>query len=309
MKPIKAVSIIGAGAMGAAYASILYDFDRQGVHFIAGRSRRDQLENEGLIVNGTYYSIPVVTPEDRETPPDDMVIVAVKFHQLTQAIEDMKNRVGPDTIIMSVMNGIDSEEQIGAVFGMDKVLYAISVGIDAIREGNQVTYTNQGKIFFGEPRNEVLSEKVLRVKNLFDQAGIICEVPEDMIRMLWWKFMINVGVNQASAALKATYGVFQESPEARELSAAAMREVIRIANAEGVDLSEGDIEAWNQVLSRLSPAGKTSMLQDVEAGRKTEVEMFAGRVMTLGRKHGIATPVNEKLFKTIRDIERQEIRK
>ncbi len=302
--PIKTVSIFGAGAMGASYAAILYDMDRESVHFVAGGNRYEQLRRKGIIVNGVHYTIPVVTPDEQNTPGDDLVIVAVKYHHLPQTIEDMKNRIAENTIIISVMNGIDSEEQIGAAFGMKRVLYAIAVGIDAVRQENSVIYSTQGKIYFGEPKNVILSERVKRLKSFFDRVGIFYEIPEDMIRIVWWKFMVNVGVNQASAALNATYGDFQTSPEARNLMEAAMKEVIQIAKAEGIQLSEDDIAKWYQVLSGLSPSGKTSMLQDVEAGRKTEVEMFAGKVLELGRKHTIPTPVNEMLFKTIREIER-----
>lgn len=301
--PIKTVSIFGAGAMGASYAGILYDMDRESVHFVAGGNRYEHLRRKGIIVNRVHYTIPVVTPDDQDTPGDDLVIVAVKYHHLPQTIEDMKNRIVENTIIISVMNGIDSEEQIGAVFGMERVLYAIAVGIDAVRQENSVVYSTQGKIYFGEPKNIILSERVKRLKSFFDRAGIFYEIPEDMIRIIWWKFMVNVGINQASAALNATYGDFQTSPAARNLMESAMKEVIQIAKAEGIQLSEDDIAKWYQVLSVLSPSGKTSMLQDVEAGRKTEVEMFAGKVLELGRKHTIPTPVNERLFKTIREIE------
>jgi 2-dehydropantoate 2-reductase len=302
--PIKTVSIFGAGALGASYAGMLYDMDRESVHFVAGGNRYEQLRRKCIIVNGVQYTIPVVTPDDQNTPGDDLVIVAVKYHHLPRTIEDMKNRIVENTIIISVMNGIDSEEQIGAAFGMERVLYAVSVGIDAVRQENSVIYSTQGKIYFGEPKNMILSERVKRLKSFFDQAGIFYEIPEDMIRIVWWKFMVNVGVNQASAALNATYGDIQTSPAARSLMESAMMEVIQIAKAEGIQLTEDDRAKWYQVLSGLSPSGKTSMLQDVEAGRKTEVEMFAGKVLELGRKHAIPTPVNEKLFKTIREIER-----
>ncbi len=115
--------------------------------------------------------------------------------------------------------------------------------------------------------------------------------------------MINVGINQASAALRADYAVFQRPGEARSLMDAAMREAIAIAKEMGVTLTEADIADWYKVLDGLRPEGKTSMLQDVEACRKTEVEMLAGKAIELGRRFGIATPVNEKLFEVIRKIE------
>jgi 2-dehydropantoate 2-reductase len=299
---IKNVAVVGAGALGAAYGGMLLDADRQGVAFVAAGGRLERLRREGLVVNGKKYEIPVLDPDD-PSPPADLVLVAVKYHDLDDAIRDMKGRVGKETVIMSVMNGIDSEERIGAVYGMEHVLYAVSVGIDALRIGNRVTYTNQGKIYFGEATNPHISERVGKVQALFDKAGIVYETPADMLHVLWWKYMINVGINQASAVLRAPYGVFQTSKDARELMAAAMREVIALAEKLHIALSEQDMADFDPFLMRLSPQGKTSMLQDVEAGRKTEVEMLAGKVIDMGRREGVPTPVNQMLYDQIKKIE------
>ena len=303
MKPlIETISVIGAGALGGAYASFFHDMDNHCVSFIASGDRFERLHREGLIVNGKHYNIPVLRPEDM-LPPSDLIIVAVKHNHLNDAIREMKNRVGQETTIISIMNGIESEMKIGAAYGVGKVLYAVSVGIDGLREGNRVNFKKRGKIFFGEARNPFISDRVRRIQNLFDRAGIISETPPDMIRILWWKFMINVGINQASAVLRAPYSVFQTSQEARALMESAMQEVIMLADKEGVQLSKEDIKNWETVLFGLNPEGKTSMLQDVEAHRKTEVEMFAGKVIELGMRHNVPTPVNQKLFDMIKEIE------
>jgi 2-dehydropantoate 2-reductase len=115
--------------------------------------------------------------------------------------------------------------------------------------------------------------------------------------------MINVGINQASAVLRAPYGVFQTSKEARELMESAMREVIALAGKVHVSLSEQDMADFDPFLAVLSPQGKTSMLQDVEAGRKTEVEMLAGKIIEMGRCVGVPTPINQMLFDQIKKIE------
>jgi 2-dehydropantoate 2-reductase len=299
---LETVSVLGAGAMGAVYASKFYDMDKNCVSLVAEGQRYERLKENGLIVNNVHYSIPVVRPED-EAPPSDLIIVALKHHHLPQGIHDIRKRVGANSLMLSVMNGIDSEEQIGTVYGMDKVLYTVAVGIDAMRQENIVTYTTQGRLLFGEAKNSTLSKRVRQVQSFLDRAGIAHETPEDMIRMLWWKYMVNVGVNQASAVLRAPYSVFQRSQEARGLMESAMREVISLAKAAGVHLSEEDLEEWYSVLSGLGPEGKTSMLQDIEARRKTEVEMFAGRVVELGHIYGIPTPVNETLLSIIKVTE------
>jgi 2-dehydropantoate 2-reductase len=297
------VAILGAGAMGGAYATRFLQASGFSTSVLARGDRYERLQREGWVVNGTPFSIPVVDP-DRVTEPADLIIVALKHHHLPGAVHDLENLVGHDTTILSVMNGLDSEETLGSIYGMDKVLYAIAVGIDAVRQGNRITFTKPGKIYFGEASNTAISPRVRRVQAFLDRAGIAHETPPDMIRVLWWKFMINVGVNQASAVMQAPYGVFQSSPEARALMETLMREVLALARAEGVNLVEQDVEDWYGFLSTLSPQGKTSMLQDIEADRKTEVEMFGGKVLELGQLHGIPTPVNETVLRIIQVLER-----
>jgi len=302
VKPIEKIAIIGAGAIGASYASMFHSMSRGSVLFVADEERFLRLKQAGIVVNGKRFDIPVhlAGQVDLEV---DLAIVAVKHHHLGMAIADLNGIVGEQTTIVSFMNGIESEEVLGSAFGAEKVLLSIVLGIDAVRVGNSTTYSNQGRVFFGEALNVLHSERVTVVKVLFENAGIRYVIPDDMKRALWWKFMINVGINQASAALRAQYRLFQTPGEARSLMDSAMREVMAIAQSRGIDINENDIESWHEVLSTLSPHGKTSMLQDVEAGRKTEVEMFAGKVIELGKELGIPTPVNYGLFRAIRAIE------
>ena len=152
MASIENVTIVGPGAMGAAYASLLYEANPGCVQFVADGKRYERLCREGLIVNGKHYAIPVVRSRDR-IPPSDLVIFAVKHHHLDDAIRDVQSIIGDATDIMSVMNGIESEDRLRVAFGVEKVLYAVAVAIDAVRMGNEVSYANRGKILFGEARN------------------------------------------------------------------------------------------------------------------------------------------------------------
>jgi 2-dehydropantoate 2-reductase len=307
MVEIKSVVILGAGALGAAYASMLYDMDNTCVSLAASGERYQRLKADGLVVNHEHYAIPVLSP-DEESSSADLIIVALKHHHLSEALPALKNQVGDNTVFLSVMNGLDSEAIIGSVYGEEKVLYGIAVGIDPLRSGNVINYTTGGTIFFGEADNAVLTDRVKTIQALFDRAGIGYRTPTDMIRIMWWKFMINVGTNQASAVLKAPYGVFQTSKHARKIMETAMREVIVIAEAADVDLAEEDIEDWYTFMNTLHPDGKTSMLQDIEAGRVTEVDIFGGKVIELGKTYGIPTPVNEVLFHAVNVIEQRAMR-
>ncbi len=302
MKEIKKITIVGLGAIGGAYASRLHDAYPESVRIIANKERIERYSREGFMINDKKYDFKYISPEEKNNYAD-LIIVSVKYHHLNEAINDMKNQVGPDTIIISLMNGINSEEIIGREFGMSKLLYGLCVAIDGVRENNRIYYTNIGKIIFGDKKNIEYSQQVEAVKNILEGAYIPCEVPEDMIRSLWWKFMINVGINQVSAILKAPYGVFHNIKEARELMETSMNEVIELSKEIGVNLGDKDIDAFTEIMMALSPEGKTSMHQDIEAGRKTEVEMFAGIVCEMGKKYGVETPINENLFKMIRTLE------
>lgn len=111
--------------------------------------------------------------------------------------------------------------------------------------------------------------------------------------------MLNVGVNQTVAAIEGTFHDVQIEGEARDMMISAMREVIKIGQAEGIALSEKDLAYWLDILATLNPEGKPSMAQDVDAKRKSELPLFAGTIRKLGVKHQIATPTNDKLYAII----------
>ncbi len=157
--------------------------------------------------------------------------------------------------------------------------------------------------FFGNDpahANAAADERLERIKIALDMGGIPNEISPDILRTMWWKFMVNVGVNQASAVLGAPYRVFQNLPEARALMVSLMQEVVALARHRGINLGSCDIDQWVAVLNTLSPDGKTSMLQDMEAKRKTEVEIFAGAVENMGKADDVPTPVNSTFLNLIR---------
>jgi 2-dehydropantoate 2-reductase len=305
MHPIESVCIVGPGAMGAYYFRKYQDARPGSVYLLAGGDRAKDLERKGLTVNDRSYRTPVKGPSEGGNGAD-LLIVAVKHHHLDQAIEDMQGHVGPDSLILSVMNGIDSEERLAEAFSWERVLYGVALGIDALRDGRRVSYTKEGTLYVGRAENTTEDQAVARLRRSLEEAGIPYEVPGDMLRVLWWKYMINVGVNQVSAVLRAPFGVFQTSEAAVGVMDRAMQEVIEVARAQGIRIGPEDVRTWHTVLAELSPDGKTSMCQDVEAGRKTEVEMFAGRLIELGRQAGVATPVNQTLMELIQALESRQ---
>lgn len=300
---IKTVSLIGLGALGILYGSQLSKAMPSGdFRVIADRKRSEKYESQGVYSNGLRCSFHYVRP-DEERKPADLLLFAVKDKALESAIQAVKKDVGENTIILSLLNGITSEEQIGKIYGMEKLLYSVVQGTDGIRVENRLEYFNQGKISFGERIPGMKSDRVDTVAKFFEKTGIPYEVVTDMQHRLWGKLMLNVGVNQAVAVYETNYGGVQQEGEARQTMIDAMKEVIPIAIREGISLSERDVEYWLEVLSTLNPEGQPSMRQDMEAKRYSEVELFSGTVLTLGEKHGISTPVNRRLYDRITHLE------
>lgn len=303
MKNIKHISIIGAGAMGSLYADMLAQVPNCFISLIADGERYERLKNNTITVNGKKLSASVTKPNESEVA--DLVIVAVKHQDLDNAVQQISPFISKETLIISLLNGLESEEQLSAKYGKENVLLTIAIGMDAARSDNAVICKNQGKLIFGEADNTIISPNVSRLQNLFEKAKINYETPTDMLKTIWWKFMVNVGMNQASAVCGASHKLFQSSNELKQLMEDLMREVIMISKYENINLTEQDLDNWYKILKTLSPIGKTSMLQDIEAGRKTEVDIFAGKVIELAQKHGLNVPVNKSMLQIIKILEKK----
>jgi 2-dehydropantoate 2-reductase len=300
---IRNVTIVGLGALGILYAgSLAGKMPKENLHIVADTGRIKSYREKGILRNGRAMDFQYMLPEET-VEPADLILIAVKYEGLENALKAIHNHVGPGTILLSLLNGIRSEEDIAAVYGWDKVLFCVAQGMDAVKEGNALTFTRHGLLCIGDTKAGPASDKLIAVRDFFEQTGIPYVIDPDMRKRMWGKFMLNVGINQTVAVYEGDYGSVQRPGEARDVMIAAMREVLPLAAAEGVNLGEEDIEYWLSVVDPLNPAGKPSMRQDTEAKRKTEVELFSGTVLELSKKHGIPAPVNRMLNDKIREME------
>lgn len=302
---IKTVSVIGLGALGVLFGHHLSRRMPAGdLRVIADLERVDRYRREQVYCNGELCEFHYITPEE-DCDPADLLIFSVKFHGLSAAVKAVEKHVGPNTIILSLLNGLGSEEMIGQAYGMDSILYSVAQGMDAVKVGNRLTYQNMGMICFGDRvPGPALSEKAEAVADFFEAVGLPYQVDGNMEKRLWGKFMLNVGVNQAVAVYECEYGGIQREGPARDTMISAMKEVMRLSERERVCLTQGDLDYWLRVLDGLNPQGKPSMRQDLEAGRHSEVELFAGAVLSLGKKHGLPCPTNQLLYDRIQEMER-----
>ena len=298
---IKSVAIVGMGALGLMYGEHIQTRTGEGsVCFLLDSQRMSRYQSAEFSVNGEKIQFPLVDGKDAE--PVDLVIVATKYNGLRSAMEVMEKAVGKDTIIISVLNGISSEKILAEKFNEDQIIPCVALGMDAMREGYTLNYCNKGRLCIGATKKEQ-EAPLADLIEYFDSIQMPYSKEADIMHAMWGKFLLNVGINQTCMVYDTTYSGALIDDTAREDMFAAMREVITIAGPEGVSLTEEDFNYYLGVLKTLNPDGFPSMRQDALAKRKSEVDMFAGTVIEIGKKHGISAPVNEKYYKIVQEME------
>ena len=306
MKEIKKVIICGVGAVGSIYANLISNYDIENLRVLVDKERYDKYIKSPKIFNGKELNLRYILPNSNDFKAD-LIIIATKYDGLTDVIKNIKNFITEDTIILSLLNGVTSEGIIAEEYGWKHLPCAYFIGHSAMRSGNIITHDGVGKIVFGVANTDVTDrndEELL--KSYFDKVGINYEVPSDIIRSLWLKYMLNVSSNQISAILRMNFGQMQSNLKYRELMLKVMKEVELVAKEIGVKNTQTMISEAMITFDSMLPDGKTSMLQDIEAGRKTEVEIFGKTMSEYGKKYNVQTPYNDMLVEMIEILENSE---
>lgn len=302
MNEIKNVVICGIGAVGSIYANKINEYNSNFLRVLVDKTRLQNYTTNPKIFNGKPLYFNYILPENNDFKAD-LIIIATKFDGLNETIKNIKNFVKEDTIILSLLNGVTSEELIAEKYGWKHTLLSYFIGHSAMRYGNNITHDGVGTVVFGvKDKTQTDIRDIELVKNYFDKVGLDYKIPDDMQRDLWLKFMLNVSSNQPSAILGMTFGQMQSNQKFMDFFVKIMEEVRKIAKAQGVKNTETMIDEALETFNKMIPEGKTSMLQDVESKRKTEVEMFAGTIIELGKKHNIPTPYNQIMKEMIEII-------
>lgn len=302
MKDIKTVGVIGLGALGTLYAHLFTEgLGKDHVLVLADKDRVVRYRREGVWYNGQLCDF-AYTDAAEVAEPVDLLLFAVKFGGLPAAIETCRHLVGPETTLMSVLNGIASEPMLAEAFSPEQVVWCVAQKMAARKEGNRVMVDPVGQLAVGVPAGQD-DAHLRRLTAFFDAIRFDYELPPDIRVHMWSKLLCNTGCNQACMVFQCGYGGIQVPGPARDTMLAAMTEVVAVANAEGIPLSQADIDHWDSIMSAFPPDGETSMRQDGKARRKSEVELFAGTIRRLGASHHIPTPVNDWLYQRVMEIE------
>lgn len=297
---IKKVAVLGAGAVGSYVIWGLSSRNDIELGVIAEGERAERLKQNGCTINGKIYHPEVWNP--RETDAVDLLIVALKYGSLSAALESIQKATSENTVIMSLMNGVDSEEIIAEKVGVEHLLPAvIKVASHKEEDGYHFDPETTIGIIFGELTAPYDSDRIRAIEELFKDTGIHFRATEYAREEMWSKFRLNVCNNLPQAILGAGVGCYRDSVHMKAISDGLKGELEAIAQAKGIDLSK--TEASSGRGSAVPPSARYSTLQDLDAGRHTEIDMFSGALIRMGKELGIPTPYNEYTYHMIKTLE------
>ena len=296
--PIQNVALVGLGAIGILYAAQISACQSRFLRIVADAARIARYQADPPSFNGQRLDLNYVTPEN-PGPPADLVLVAVKSTALRASIPVIASVTGAHTQILPLLNGISAQDILAEAFGWSRILHGFVYCQSSMRTGNAVVQGGGDKLIFGEAINTPPSARVRAVAAFFERLGIRHDVPADMRAAQWKKYILNIGINQAQAVLRRPNGGLQNDPEAMQYARDLMNEAAAVGAALGV-AGVNEVPAWAEgVILKASPENRTSMLQDIEAGRVPEIDIFAETVCRLGREHGIPTPANDRALRAL----------
>lgn len=287
------VVLLGAGAIGVLPAALLVRNPEIKLSVAADAGRVMRYRKEGIFLNGEKLPFTYSAPD--ELVSADLILVATKMPALAGALENILSAVTEKTVFLPLLNGISAHDVIKARFPQSQVLKGFHLGHASVRNGNQITHDGVGTIYCGGEK-KALDFAV----NVLKSSGVDVEAPENIEVAMWQKFVLNVGINQTQAFYRADYGEVQKDPKMLRFAWDLMEEAVAVGRAAGIALGDEVIESAMMVICKMPGNVKTSMLQDVESGRVTEVDAFAGTVCRLAEEFGIDVPGNRLVLEKIR---------
>ena len=302
------IAVFGTGAVGGFFGGRLA-LSGQEMSFVARGRNLQALRSHGLRVESVDGDFNVSKIAATDTPKDigpvDLVLVTVKTWQLDDALPAMAPLVGPETILVPLLNGVDAPKTLSRFFGDNHVVIGLAkiiakrVGPAHVSHLGAVPY-----IAIGEKDNR-RTPRVEELQAILSEAGIASEIPSDIHAALWSKFLFVVSWGGMGAVSRAPLGVLRDLPQPRDMITAAMEEIHRLASARGIRLRENIVADTMAFLDSLPASGTASLQRDIAAGRPSELDAWNGAVVRLGRETGVTTPVNDFIYGSLLPLEKR----
>ncbi len=305
--PLK-IAILGAGALGCAIGAALTEAGHETWLLNRSMAHVEAMCRDGLRVDDDAGSRRVMvraTTRAAEAGTADLVVVLVKSFHTESAMRGAQALIGPDTLVLSLQNGLGHEDVLADIVGRERVLAGKTYVGGVMRGPGHIQSGVAGKTTYVGELDGRLTPRVLAIADAFNAAGLDTIVSDNIVGTMWDKLLVNVATGALTGVTGLTYGQLYDEPLLKATALAAVAEAMAVARAAGVKLSITDSEqAWTLAAAGLSPGFKTSMLQSLEKGSVTEIDFINGSVVRRGQRHGVPTPVNATLVACIKGIER-----
>ncbi len=296
------IAVMGAGGVGGYFGGLLARAGNN-VTFIARGPHLAAMRSNGLRVissNDGEFVVPgQATDQPAEVGHQELVLFTVKMYHNEDAITAIAPMVGPDTIVLTLQNGIDNGERLAEVYGPDRVMIGSAYLEGRIAEPGIVTQGGPGAASFGE-RTTGITERGKRLLDVFQTAGWRVELLENMTGMLWKKFAYLSGSAGVCAASGCAYGELRSVPETRSAIQEAIAEALAVGEAAGAPLEPDSLEWSMNALDNFPATGMASLAKDFAEGQPVELEGLTGTVIRMGRQHGVPTPINNALYAVLK---------
>jgi len=295
-------AVIGAGGVGGYFGGRLAQGGEDVTFIVRGRTL-EALRANGLRVdsiNGDFH-LPTVdaTDDPASVGPVDAVLLAVKTSQIPEALQSIGPLVGANTAVIPLENGMDVPEQIASAVGREHAMGGLCAIVSFIVEPGHIRHAASDPfLMFGELDN-ARSERAVRICDAMNAAGVHAEIPPDIHRSMWTKFLFIAPLSGIGAVTRVPTGVWRAIPEVRELAKRAIEEVAAVAAARGVQLGPDAIETTLARYDSLAPDATSSLQRDIMSGKPSELDAQLGAVVRMGRAAGVPTPVAEMLHSVL----------
>jgi 2-dehydropantoate 2-reductase len=240
-----------------------------------------------------------------ELPKDfhpELVIVTVKSYDTPNIISGLQTLVDDETLVLSLQNGRDNEQRLNDVLGASTIVGGVTCHGVTYQEPGHVYHAGRGETQIGVYHGDNTT-KIDELAEMLTEVGLVTTVTDNIEGELWAKAAVNASINPITAITGLKNGFLLKLPELTKLLEATCKEVIRVAKAANVKLPPCDILEKTKNVVRNTAGNKSSMLQDIERGKRTEIESINGAIVKLGGEHGVPTPVNEALTTLVKGIE------
>jgi 2-dehydropantoate 2-reductase len=294
---------MGSGGMGGYIGAKLTQAGYQ-VSFIARGAHLEAMKNNGLKIEGPDEALVIdpifATSDPRDIGPVDFVIFCVKLWDTEAAGEQCRDLIGPDTAVLSMQNGVDPEPVLSGILGREHVMGAVSeIGANIIEPGFVRRFTPFAIIRFGE-FDQIRSARSIQFSEAITAAGLGAEHVDSISLTIWDKFLWLVGASALNCVTRQPFGPVREDPDTRALLRQIMEEVMAVANAKGISLTNENIEARLDYIDSLPGEAKVSMALDLERGNRLELPWLSGAVARMGQELSIPTPANSVIYAALK---------